>query len=158
MIIMGVDPGIVFTGYGFIQIGDGECMQLLDYGLITTPSKTDHPGRLKYIYEEITQKLRQYNPDVIAIETLFHSKNLKSLVDVSEAIGVITLAGSNQHIQITKFTPLKVKSAIVGFGKAKKEQVQMMIMNLLDLKKPPRPHHISDALAVAICYKNLHCC
>jgi crossover junction endodeoxyribonuclease RuvC len=155
---MGVDPGIASTGYGFIQIRDREYIQLLDCGLIQTSAKTDHPGRLRYIYEEITQKLKQHNPDVIAIESLFHSKNLKSLVDVSEAIGVITLAGSNQHIQITKFTPLKVKSAIVGFGKAKKEQVQMMVMNLLDLKAPPQPHHISDALAVAICYKNLHCC
>jgi crossover junction endodeoxyribonuclease RuvC len=114
-----------------------------------------HADRLKYIYGEMTQKLEEHRPDALAIESLFHSKNLKSLVDVSEAIGVVTLAASNFNIAVTKFTPLKVKSAIVGFGKADKSQVQEMIMRLLDLEAIPEPHHVSDALAVAICYRNI---
>ena len=154
---MGIDPGIASTGYGVIETAKHEKLVLIDHGMITTSSKMSHGDRLKYIYAEITHKLEEHRPDALAIESLFHSRNLKALVDVSEAIGVVTLAASNFNISVTKFAPLKVKSAIVGFGKADKGQVQEMIMRLLDLKTLPKPHHVSDALAVAICYSNLTC-
>ena len=154
---MGIDPGIASIGYGIISASENERSVLLDQGVITTSSKMSHGERWKLIYERLSQKLKEQKPDAVAIETLFHSRNLKALVDVSEAIGVITLAASNQSIQVTKFTPLKVKSAIVGYGKADKQQVRMMIMNLLDLDTPPKSYHVSDALAVAMCYRNLNC-
>jgi crossover junction endodeoxyribonuclease RuvC len=153
--IMGIDPGIASTGYGVIETAKHERLVLIDNGMITTSPKMSHGDRLKYIYGEITNKLEEHRPDALAIESLFHSRNLKALGDVSEAIGVVTLAASNFNIAVTKFTPLKVKSAIVGFGKADKGQVQEMIMRLLDLETLPKPHHVSDALAVAICYSNL---
>jgi crossover junction endodeoxyribonuclease RuvC len=154
---MGIDPGIASTGYGIIETSGNEGIILIDYGMINTPSDMDHGDRLKYIFGEVTRKLEEHRPNALAIESLFHSKNLKALVDVSEAIGVVTLAASKLNIVVSKFTPLKVKSAIVGFGKADKKQVQEMIMRLLDLESPPNPHHVSDALAVAICYRNLNC-
>lgn len=154
---MGIDPGIASTGYGVIETAKHKRLVLIDRGMITTSSKMCQGERLKYIYGVITHKLDEHRPDALAIESLFHSRNLKALVDVSEAIGVVTLAASHFNIAVTKFTPLKVKSAIVGFGKADKEQVQEMIMRLLDLGAPPKPHHVSDALAVAICYSNLTC-
>ncbi len=152
---MGVDPGIAATGYGIIKIARRDDAELLDYGLISTTPGEEHPKRLQYIYERIVEVIKRHNPNVVAIESLFHSKNLKALVDVSEAIGVITLAAANFNLKVQKFTPLKVKSAIVGIGRAKKGQVGLMIQNILNLDSPPKPHHASDALAVAICYKNL---
>lgn len=152
---MGIDPGIASTGYGVIESTEKGKLKLVDHGMITTSPRMLHGDRLKYIYGEITERMNRHQPDALAIEGLFHSKNLKSLVDVSEAIGVITLAASHFNITVTKFTPLKVKSTIVGFGKANKSQVQEMIKRLLHLDALPEPHHVSDALAVAICYRNL---
>ncbi len=152
---MGVDPGIASTGYGIIKIEERDNAGLIDYGVISTTPGEEHPKRLQYIYERIIEVIEHHNPDVVAIESLFHSRNLKALVDVSEAIGVITLAAANFNLKIQKFTPLKVKSSIVGVGRAKKEQVGLMIKNILNLDDTPKPHHASDALAVAICYKNL---
>ncbi len=157
MIILGIDPGVISTGYGFIETLEGDRMRVVGYGVISTSAELEHAFRLKHIYDRVTEIIRQQKPDMVAIENLFHSKNLKSLVDVSEAIGVITLAATNFNIKVEKFTPLKVKSAIVGFGKATKDQVGMMIQNLLNLERPPQSHHISDALAVAICCRNIHC-
>ena len=156
MIIMGVDPGVASTGYGVIEASDDE-MVLLDWGMIVTPSQMEHGERLRHIHEEISKKLAQHTPDALAVECIFHSKNLKSLVDVSEAIGVVTLAASQHRVKVTRYTPLKVKSSIVGFGKAKKEQVQLMIQHLLGLGSPLKPYHVSDAVAVAICHRNIGC-
>jgi len=157
LIILGIDPGINTTGYGIIRTLQNDEMKIVECGIISSPAKLEHSSRLKYIYDRLIDIIERQKPDVVAIENLFHNKNLKSLVDVSEAIGVITLAAANFNIRIEKFSPLKVKSAIVGFGRAEKEQVGMMIQNLLDLEVPPESHHISDALAVAVCYRNLHC-
>ena len=152
---MGVDPGIAATGYGIIKIDGKNDAELLDYGVISTLSNEKHPKRLQYIYESILEVIERTGPDVIAIESLFHTHNLKALVDVSEAIGVITLAAARYDLTVHKFTPLKVKSAIVGVGRARKEQVSLVIQNILNLDTQPKPHHASDALAVALCYKNL---
>jgi crossover junction endodeoxyribonuclease RuvC len=151
---MGIDPGIAETGYGIIETGDGESTGLVEFGVISTPAGTYHPGRLRTIYERVTRLIESHRPDVVAVESIFHSRNLKSLVDVSEAIGVISLAAAG--LKVEKITPLKVKSAVVGVGRAPKEQVRLMIMNELGLDEPPRPHHASDALAVAICYRNMY--
>ncbi len=157
MTILGIDPGVTSTGYGVIRLTDGDSMLLLDYGVIKTSPKDKHEVRLKKIYKGITEIIKNHKPDEAAIETVFYSKNLKSLVQVSEAIGVISLALCNFGLNIKRFTPLEVKQGIVGFGQAKKEQIQLMVMNILNLKNPPKPDHASDALAVALCYRNLCC-
>ena len=169
MTILGVDPGIASTGFGVISTGDGEEVTLLDSGVITTEPKTPQDSRLRIIYERIFEIITRHKPDAVALEAIFFSRNLKALVEVSEAIGVITLAAGNHGISVTKFTPLEVKASITGFGKAGKQQVHHMVSTILNSgdslkgdgasKRPgaSKGHHTSDALAVAICYRNLHC-
>ena len=154
MIILGIDPGLASIGYGLISIADDERMFLLDYGVISTSVKKEHAERLRQIYDEITEIIKKYKPDVVAIETIFYSRNLKSLVQVSEAIGVITLAAGNFGLCIKKFTPLEVKSAVVRSCRADKRQIQLMVKTLLNLDSLPEPDHASDALATAICYNS----
>jgi crossover junction endodeoxyribonuclease RuvC len=154
VVILGIDPGIAETGYGIIETGGGDRSRLVAFGVVSTSPRVEHPLRLRKIYDEISGLIASHKPDAVAVEAIFHSRNLKSLVDVSEAIGVITLAASGLPVQ--KITPLKVKSAVVGVGRAQKEQVRLMIMNELELDEPPTPHHASDALAVAICYRNMN--
>jgi crossover junction endodeoxyribonuclease RuvC len=153
--ILGVDPGVASTGFGIIRVDGDEGLELLDEGVIRTEAGTPHNRRLKAIYEGITELIVRHKPDAVAIEGIYFSRNLKSLVEVSEAIGVITLAAGHRDLGVKKFTPLEVKSAITGFGKAGKLQVQAMVMSMLGLDGSPKAHHASDAIAVAICYKNL---
>ena len=154
--IMGIDPGIASTGYGILNAADNQKLELECWGIIKTSPKDKQEKRLKIIFDEISGIIAKYNPEVVAVETLFHSKNLKSLVDVSEAIGVISLAAYNFGLEVEKFTPLEVKSAITGFGKARKPQIQLMLKQLLRLEDFSVPSHASDAIAVAVCY--LHLC
>jgi len=156
-VVLGVDPGIASTGYGIIRIRADDSIELVDYGVISTSSDTDHELRLKKIYNSITRIIRNYRPQAVAIETVFYSKNIKTLVLVSEAIGVISLAAGNFGLPVRKFTPLEVKTGIARFGKAGKPQVQSMVKHLLELDEVPFPDHAADALAVAICYRNLFC-
>lgn len=153
MIILGIDPGIASTGYGVIKVAGGDRLSLVEYGVIKTSPGENQGLRLKYIYERVNGIIKDHHPDAIAIETIFHSKNLKSLAMVSEAIGVVSLAAGNYGLNIQKFTPLEVKSAIVRSGKAPKRQIQEMVKTILNLDSLPRPDHASDALAIAICYR-----
>jgi crossover junction endodeoxyribonuclease RuvC len=155
MIIMGIDPGLAETGYGIIECSGGNGARLLVHGVISTSPTVDHGNRLKQIYDQVVRLIQEFRPGVLAVESIFHSRNLKSLVDVSEAIGVITFAAAEYNLPLEKFTLLKVKSSVVGIGKVPKEQVRLMIMNELALSDPPRPLHASDALAVVVCYRNL---
>jgi len=151
LVILGIDPGVASTGYGIVKERRGGDLLLVDYGVITTPSKDPHEDRLKAIFEGIGRIIRTSRPDRVAIETVFYSKNLKSLVQVSEAIGVLSLAVCRHSLELRRFTPLEVKQAVVGNGRAKKNQVQLMVTNILNLDDPPTPDHASDALAVALC-------
>jgi crossover junction endodeoxyribonuclease RuvC len=152
---LGIDPGLASTGYGLIEIMDNENIHPIDYGVITTSNKKSQAERLRCIYDEITDIILKFKPDAAAIETIFYSRNLKSLTQVSEAIGVITLAAWDYGLQIKKYTPLEVKSAVVRSGKADKGQIQIMVKTLLNLNNVPKPNHAADALAIAICY-NTH--
>jgi crossover junction endodeoxyribonuclease RuvC len=152
LVILGIDPGVASTGYGVIRVGNGGNLHSVDYGTITTSAKELLEVRLTHIYKGITEIIGTFRPDEVAIETVFYSKNIKALVQVSEAIGVLTLAACNFGLNIKRFTPLEVKRAIVKSGTAKKEQVKLMVTNILNLEEPPRSEHASDALAVAICY------
>lgn len=157
MIILGIDPGVAATGFGIIEVREDESVAAIKSGVITPGAKTPHDKRLRHIFDAVSGLIASFKPDAVAVESIFHSKSLKALADVSEAIGVITLAAGNYNLEIKKFTPLEVKYAVTGFGKAGKEQVKHMVRNILGLDLGGSNHHASDALAVAICYKNLFC-
>lgn len=152
MRVLGIDPGIASTGYGILNVDGNQRLKVECWGVIKTSPKDKQEKRLKIIFDKISRVIAMYNPEVVAVETIFHSKNLKSLVDVSEAIGVISLAAYNYGLEVEKFTPLEVKSAITGFGKADKPQILLMLKQLLKLDDFSVPSHASDAIAVAVCY------
>ncbi|WP_372995783.1 crossover junction endodeoxyribonuclease RuvC [Lutispora sp.] len=153
MIIMGVDPGIAILGYGLLKM-DGNKFNIITSGAITTESTMSMPERLSYIYEELNVLLSKYNPDAYAIEELFFNKNIKTALTVGHARGVAILAASNHNVPIFEYTPLQVKQAIVGYGRAEKKQMQLMVKVLLRLDEIPKPDDVADALAVAICHGN----
>ena len=151
MIILGIDPGIAIVGYGIIEC-KGNNFKVIDYGCITTDSKSLFPDRLKIVYDELTNIINKYKPDDFAIEELFFNKNAKTVIKVGQARGVEVLAAINNNLPIYEYTPLQIKQAVVGYGRAEKHQVQEMVKMLLNLKKIPKPDDVADALAVAICH------
>lgn len=151
MIIMGIDPGIAIVGYGILEY-KGNSFKVLDYGAITTASKTPTDKRLKKIYEELILLIEKYKPDAVAVEELFFNTNIKTAMVVSQARGVIVLAGANKDKEIFEYTPLQVKQGVVGYGRADKKQVQEMIKIILNLEKAPKPDDVADALAIAVCH------
>lgn len=153
MIILGIDPGIAIVGYGVIQC-KGNNIKAIDYGSIVTDSKLNSPVRLKIIYHELTKIIEKYKPEDCAIEELFFNKNAKTAMKVGQARGVEILAAVNQNLDIFEYTPLQIKQAVVGYGRAEKHQVQEMVRLLLNLKAVPKPDDVADALAVAICHSS----
>lgn len=151
LVIMGIDPGIAILGYGVLQF-DSNRYKLIDCGAVTTSSELSMPKRLTYIFENLNHLLELYTPDAFAIEELFFNKNIKTALTVGHARGVAILAASNLNIPIFEYTPLQVKQAIVGYGRADKKQMQQMVKLLLNLKETPKPDDVADALAVAICH------
>ena len=151
MIVLGIDPGIANTGYGFIK-AESSTFSLLDFGCIQTSSKEESARRLRTIYDELIQLAGEYQPDFFALEDLFFSKNVSSAFAVGEARGVIKLAAANTDRQVYNYAPVEIKKAVGGSGKASKQEVQKMVKLLLRLKEIPRPDHAADALAVAICH------
>lgn len=151
MVILGIDPGLATTGYGIInlQTANGR-LQIVDYGCVRTSAKLFFADRLKIIYSEIEQLVKKYQPDKIAIEKIFFAKNVKTAMQVGEARGVITLAAVQNNLSILEFTPLQVKQALTGYGRASKEQIQKMVKAILNLREIPRPDDAADALAIAI--------
>ena len=150
MIILGIDPGYAIVGYGVIEYKNGN-FRVLDYGAITTPAHTSPESRLETIYNDIGTLIDRHHPDCMAIEELFFNSNQKTAILVAEARGVILLAAYKKGITIHEYTPLQVKQAVVGYGRAEKKQVQAMITTILGLSKVPRPDDTADALALAIC-------
>ena len=152
MIILGLDPGLARTGYGLIEIRRNK-PRLLKYGCISTKSSELHAHRLKTIFNEVKRIISQFNPDVVVLEELFFSKNVKTALKVGEARGVATLAIGTKGVEIKEFTPLQVKLSIVGRGHASKPQVQYMVKRLLpELEEIPKPDDAADALAIALCF------
>lgn len=151
MIILGVDPGIAIVGYGVVEL-TGNKYRVLDYGAITTPSDDLFPDRLKAVYDQLSEIILEYRPDDLAIEELFFSKNVKTAIKVGHARGVEILAAVNHELEVYEYTPLQIKQAVVGYGRAEKRQVQEMVKILLNLKEIPKPDDVADALAVAICH------
>lgn len=150
MVILGIDPGYAIVGYGVIEYKSGN-FRVLDYGAITTPAHTSPESRLATIFSDINTLIDRYKPDCMAIEELFFNSNQKTAILVAEARGVILLAAYRKAVLIHEYTPLQVKQAVVGYGRAEKKQVQAMITTILGLKKVPKPDDTADALALAIC-------
>lgn len=150
MIICGIDPGTATTGFGIIKRTGSE-LECLDYGVIITSPKEKAEYRLNKIFIEVSKLLKKHNPDILAVEKLFFFKNLKTALPVSEAKGVILLAGAKKKIKIQELTPLQVKMGVCGYGRAEKKQVQRMIKEILNLEKIPTPDDAADALGVATC-------
>ena len=151
MIIMGIDPGIAIVGYSIVEC-KGNNLKAIDYGCIKTGADMMLPDRLKIVYDELTEIIKRYNPDELAIEELFFNKNAKSVMKVGQARGVEILAAVNQGLNVYEYTPLQIKQAVTGYGRADKNQVQEMVKMLLNLKEKPKPDDVADALAVAICH------
>ncbi|MCD5384819.1 MAG: crossover junction endodeoxyribonuclease RuvC [Candidatus Pacebacteria bacterium] len=151
MIIIGIDPGTATTGYGIIKIEDKE-HKCLDYGVINTSPKWSVGDRLYKIGVDLSDVLEKYNPDVLAIESLFFFKNVKTAIPVSQARGVILMIAAKKEIKTYEYTPLQAKMATVGYGRAEKKQIQEMVKILLNLDEVPKPNDAADALAIAICH------
>jgi len=154
MIICGIDPGTATTGYGVIKKSK-KGLTFLACGCIKTFPTESPQERLKQIFNEMNGLIKKYKPDVLVVEKIFFFKNAKTLIPVSQAKGVILLAGAKKKVPIYEFTPLQVKMNIIGYGRAEKSQVQKMVKMLLKLKKIPKPDDAADALGLAISYSYL---
>lgn len=151
MIILGIDPGLAILGCGIIH-HEGNRLKAIAHGNITTSATTSTPMRLKKIYDELSEIIIKYNPDVVAIEELFFNTNVKTALLVGQARGVAILAAANNNKEVFEYTPLQIKQGVVGYGRAEKMQVQQMVKTLLNLSEIPKPDDVADALAVAICH------
>ncbi len=151
MLILGIDPGYAIVGYGLIDTKD---MKPVQYGVIRTEAGKDIAERLCEIYDNMTELLRAFRPDHVAIEKLYFNTNEKTAINVSQARGVIILACIKCGVKIYEYTPLQVKISVVGYGRAEKCQVMDMTKRLLGLKKTPKPDDAADALAIALCHAN----
>ncbi len=149
--VLGIDPGYAIVGYGVISY-DNLRFRPVEYGAITTPSKTLFTDRLKSIFDCVTLVIEKYNPDALSIEKLFFNTNSTTAIDVAQARGIIVLAATLKGIPVFEYTPLQVKQAVTGYGRAEKKQVQDMVKHILKLESAPKPDDTADALAIAICH------
>ena len=154
MIILGIDPGLAIVGWGVLECS-GCRFRPLGYGSIQTPAGMRTEQRLKIIYEQLMAIIDKYHPDEMAVEELFFTNNITTGIRVAEARGVVLLCGEQRGLRIAEYTPMQVKQAVVGYGKAEKKQVITMVTNILHLAAPPKPDDTADALAIAICHG--HC-
>jgi len=153
MIIMGIDPGLATIGFGVLE-RQGAGARIIDYGIISTAAGIPLPQRLSIIYNDLTDLIRRYKPDAVAFEELFFQKNVKTALSVGHARGVCLIAANNilGNENLYEYTPLQIKQAVCGYGRADKLQVQQMVKALLNLDHIPKPDDAADALAVGICH------
>ena len=153
MRIFGIDPGSIRTGYGCVEAGGGR-HALVTCGAISAPAGSGFAERLHVIHETLTRVLRETSPDCVAIENLFHARNVRSALQLGHARGVAMLAAVQAGVPIVEYTPAEIKLAVVGYGRADKIQVQHMVKLLLGLTVLPKPFDASDALAAALCHSH----
>lgn len=153
LLILGIDPGLAIVGYSLVE-KKGNKFAICDYGVIKTAASLSNTERLDIIYSELTEVIKKYQPDEMAVEELFFNKNVKTAIKVGQARGVVLLSGARAGLSVAEYTPLQVKQAVVGYGRADKNQVQQMVKALLNLDHIPRPDDAADALAVSICHGN----
>ena len=150
MVIVGFDPGIATLGYGVIKTDKRGKAEMIDYGIVSTPKEENLAVRLCMLETGVKQIINKYKPDEIAIEELFFAKNVKTAITVSHARGVILLTCNKECGRIFEYTPLQIKQALTGYGRAEKKQIQAMVKTFLNLKAVPKPDDAADALAVAL--------
>lgn len=150
MIILGIDPGTASTGYGVVK--KTRVLKCLDYNVIRTKPNSNPGERLRKINNELAKVIKEHRPDVLAIEKIYFFKNFKTAMPVSEAKGAILLTAAKKRLPVWQFTPLQVKLAVTGDGRADKKEVQKQIKKMLKLKEIPKPDDAADALAVAMTY------
>ena len=151
MKILGIDPGTGIVGFGLIS-QNGQDLKLLDAGTITTPPNQELAERLQTIYNELSGLIDEFQPDALSVEKLFFAKNVTTAISVSHARGVILLAGKIQNVPIYEYTPLQIKQALTGYGRADKKQIQIMVQTILKLKQPITQDDCADGIAAAICH------
>lgn len=151
MRILGIDPGYAIVGYGVLEF-DNTRFKAVNYGAITTDPETPFDRRLAEIYGDMSSVLDMFKPDCMSIEKLYFNTNITTGIDVAQARGVIMLAAAQHGVPIYEYTPLQVKVAVTGYGRAEKHQMQEMTKNILRLKDIPKPDDTADALAIAICH------
>ncbi len=151
MRVLGIDPGTAVTGYGVVE-EVGSSLKFIASGAITTSSKLPFSGRLGQIFQRINELINDFKPDSVAVEEPFLAKNARMALRIGQARGVAALAAVQAKLEVASYTPLQVKLAIVGYGRAEKEQMQEMVKRLLGLDEIPRPDDAADALGIAICH------
>ena len=154
MKVLGVDPGTAATGYGVVVDGDGGAVSLVECGVIRTDAADPLPTRLREISEGLTDVLTRHRPDVVAVESVFYGKNVKTTVLLGHTRGAILLTAAQHEAEVVDYSPAEIKNAMVGTGNATKEQVQFMVKKLLRLKEVPSPNDAADGVAVALCHLN----
>jgi len=152
MRILGIDPGTGILGFGVIEIDAKNKAHLVDGGVIRTPAKEDDAVRLMTIYEELTDIITKTKPNIMSVEKLFFAQNVTTAMTVAQARGVVLLAGQQNGLELYEYTPLQIKQALTGYGRADKKQMQEMVRVILGLKEVPKPDDCADALAAAICH------
>ncbi len=150
--ILGIDPGTATMGWGVIRSEAGNRLRYVQHGAITTPSNWEMPRRLGRLFDGVTELVRGYRPDTVAVEELFFNTNVTTGITVGQARGVAILAAYRAGIEVAEYTPLQVKQAITSYGRADKRQVQEVVRALLNLREIPRPDDAADGLAIAICH------
>lgn len=151
--ILGIDPGTGRLGFGVIDVLQGK-PQLVDGGVITTPPHTEESERLLTIFDELTQIIAEHRPQIMAVEKLFFAQNVTTAINVAQARGVILLCGKRAGLELHEYTPLQIKMALTGYGRAQKPQIQEMVRVLLGLQEIPKPDDAADALAVALVHSH----
>lgn len=152
MLALGLDPGTATTGYGLVRMLYDSSLQVVDFGVISTPKDMEQAKRLSMLYHRLTEILATFKPETSAVEKLFFQKNITTAIAVGQARGVMLLALSEAGLPIGEYTPNEVKQAVTGYGSADKRQVQEMVRIQLSLDAIPKPDDAADALAIAICH------
>lgn len=151
MIIMGIDPGFAITGYGIVKYEQNK-FSPLEYGAVQTAVGTPFAQRLLKLDNEISFIINKFKPDAISVEELFFNKNIKTAIAAAHGRGVALAAAARSGAEVFEYTPLQVKQAVVGYGRAEKAQVQQMVKAILNLPQIPKPDDVADALAIAVCH------
>jgi crossover junction endodeoxyribonuclease RuvC len=152
MRVLGIDCGGEYTGYGVVEMYSGGRLECLTCGAIKLSPRESLARRLSRIYDGLGDLITQHHPDEVAIEGIFYSRNVKSALKLGQVRGVAMLAAAAAGLEVAEYSPLTIKSSVVGYGRAEKQQVQHMVTRLLGLAEPPQPMDASDALAIAICH------
>ena len=153
MRILGIDPGIAIVGYGVVD-KEGNRYKTIAYDAVTTRAHTPLEERLEKVYKGVDEIIKTYKPDAMSIEELFFNNNAKTALTVGQARGVIILAAVQNNVPVYEYTPLQVKQALTGYGRASKVQIQQMMKSMLGLSEVPKPDDVADALAIAVCHGN----